>query len=171
MPVPRSLPRIIKLPPEATDGENDFVFLSSVLHANVSLLFPGMTVTGCYQFRVTRNTNLFIEEEEVDDLMSALRGELSTRDYGGSIRLEVAENCPPHMVDYLLDRFNLTKKALYQVNGPVNLHRLSTVPDMIKRPDLQFEPYTQRQLSKKSAKKAFKLFTRQKKDDSLFTHA
>lgn len=168
VPVPRSLPRIIKLPSEATEGDNDFVFLSSVLHANVSLLFPGMTVTGCYQFRVTRNTNLFIDEEEVDDIMSALRGELSTRDYGGAIRLEVADNCPPHMVDYLLDRFNLTEKALYQVNGPVNLHRLSALPDRVNRPDLQFEPYTQRQLTKKSVKKAFKLFTRQKKNDSLF---
>lgn len=169
VPVPRSLPRIIKLPPEATDGENDFVFLSSILHAHVSLMFPGMTVTGCYQFRVTRNTNLFIDEEEVDDIMSALRGELSSRDYGGSIRLEVADNCPPHMVDYLLDRFNLTEQALYQVHGPVNLHRLSTVPDMAQRPDLQFDPFSARQLSRKSPKKGFKLFTRQKKNDSLFT--
>ncbi|BBP46882.1 polyphosphate kinase [Thiosulfatimonas sediminis] len=168
VPVPRSLPRIIKLPPEATEGDNDFVFLSSILHSHVSLMFPGMTVTGCYQFRVTRNTNLFIDEEEVDDIMSALRGELSSRGYGGAIRLEVADNCPPHMVDYLLDRFNLSESALYQVHGPVNLHRLSAVPDMAKRPDLQFEPFSPKLLSKKPVKKSFKLFTRQKKNDSLF---
>lgn len=169
VPVPRSLPRIIKLPPEATDGDNDFVFLSSILHAHVSELFPGMTVTGCYQFRLTRNTNLFIDEEEVEDIMSALRGELSTRDFGGAIRLEVADNCPPHLVDYLLERFNLDESALYQVNGPVNLHRLNAVPDMANRPDLQFPPFAPKKLSKKIPnKKSFKLFMRQKKTDNIF---
>lgn len=170
VPVPRSLPRIIKLPTEATDGENDFVFLSSILHANVSLLFPGMTVTGCYQFRVTRNTNLFIDEEEVDDLLSALRGELSGRQYGGAIRLEVADNCPQHLVDYLLDRFNLDDKDLYKVNGPVNLHRLDSVPGMAERPDLLFSPYSQRSViaKKRPAKNAFKLFRRHKAEESLF---
>lgn len=171
VPVPRSLPRIIKLPEEATDGKNDFVFLSSVLHAHVSELFPGMTVTGCYQFRLTRNTNLFIDEEEVEDIMSALQGELSSRDYGGAIRLEVADNCPPHLIEYLLDRFQLTRKALYQVHGPVNLHRLNAVPDMANRPDLQFEPFSPSKLSKKlPAKKTFKLFSRQKKTDNIFEH-
>lgn len=170
VPVPRSLPRIVKLPPEATDGDNDFVFLSSILHANVSLLFPGMTVTGCYQFRLTRNTNLFIDEEEVDDLMTALRGELSGRDFGGSIRLEVADNCPQHMIDYLLDRFNLTDMALYRVHGPVNLHRLDAVPDMAKRPDLQFAPYSQKNLNGKEApvKQPFRIFSRVKEEQSLF---
>lgn len=170
VPVPRSLPRIIKLPPDATEGENDFVFLSSILHANVSLLFPGMTVTGCYQFRVTRNTNLFIDEEEVDDLLSALRGELSGRQYGGAIRLEVADNCPQHLMDYLLDRFNLEEKDLYKVNGPVNLHRLDSVPGMAERPDLLFTPYSQRSITakKRPSKNAFKLFRRHKEQDSLF---
>lgn len=171
VPVPRSLPRIIKLPTEATDGENDFVFLSSILHANVSRLFPGMTVTGCYQFRVTRNTNLFIDEEEVDDLMSALRGELTGRQYGGAVRLEVADNCPQHMVDYLLDRFKLDKTALYEVNGPVNLHRLDAVPGMANRADLQFSPYTQKSynLKERPSKNAFKIFTRHKEtSDNLF---
>lgn len=169
VPVPRSLPRVIKLPPEATEGENDFVFLSSILHAHVSQLFPGMTVTGCYQFRVTRNTNMFIDEEEVEDIMSALRGELSSRDYGGAIRLEVADNCPSHLVEYLLERFNLNENALYQVNGPVNLHRLNAVPDMANRPDLQFKPFTAHKLSKKLPnKKAFKLFSREKKTENLF---
>lgn len=170
VPVPRSLPRIIKLPPEATDGENDFVFLSSILHANVSLLFPGMTVTGCYQFRVTRNTNLFIDEEEVEDLMAALRGELSGRQYGGAIRLEVADNCPQHLIDYLLDRFNLDEPSLYKVNGPVNLHRLDAVPGMAQRPDLLFTPYKQRVplVKKRPTKHAFKLFTRQKESHQIF---
>lgn len=169
VPVPRSLPRVIKLPPEATNGENDFVFLSSILHANVSRLFPGMTVTGCYQFRVTRNTNLVIDEEEVEDLMSALRGELSGRQYGGSIRLEVANNCPRNMIDYLLDRFQLNEKALFQVNGPVNLHRLNAVPDMANRSDLLFPPYSPKPMNtKRKPRSPFKLFKRQAVTETLF---
>ena len=169
VPVPRSLPRVIKLPPEATEGENDFVFLSSILHANVSRLFPGMTVTGCYQFRVTRNTNLVIDEEEVEDLMSALRGELSGRQYGGSIRLEVADNCPRNIIDYLLDRFQLDEKALFQVNGPVNLHRLSAVPDMANRSDLLFPPYAPKIMNtKRKSRSPFKLFKRQAVTETLF---
>ena len=169
VPVPRSLPRLIKLPPEATDAENDFVFLSSMLHANVSLLFPGMTVTGCYQFRVTRNTNLFIDEEEIDDILSAIRGELSGRDYGGAIRLEVADNCPPHMVDFLLEKFGLTQQQLYQVNGPVNLHRLSAIPDKVERSDLKFDPFSPRNNIDKKRKKGFKLFSGgTKKKSSMF---
>lgn len=167
--VPRSLPRIIKLPPEATDGSNDFVFLSSVLHSNVSNLFPGMTVTGCHQFRLTRNTNLFIDEEEVDDIMSALQGELTGRQYGGAIRLEVSDQCPKNMYEYLLDQFDMNNDQLYMVNGPVNLHRLDAVPDLAKRPDLLFAPYSPRQLSLKKKKQAgFKLFTRSKQPETLF---
>lgn len=167
--VPRSLPRLIKLPPEATDGENDFVFLSSVLHSNVANLFPGMTVTGCYQFRVTRNTNLFIDEEEVDDIMSALQGELYGRQFGDAIRLEVADNCPPAMVEYLMNRFKLDESALYQVRGPVNLHRLDAVPNMVNRPDLLFQPFSARQLTPpKNSKTTFRLFTRKKEADNLF---
>lgn len=166
--VPRSLPRLIKLPSEATDGENDFVFLSSVLHANVATLFPGMTVTGCYQFRVTRNTNLFIDEEEVEDIMRALKGELSGRQFGGAIRLEVADNCPRHMVDYLLDQFQLDEEDLYQVNGPVNLHRLNAVPDMVDRPDLLFTPYSPKQLNQQKPNKSFRLFHRKKEPETLF---
>lgn len=167
--VPRSLPRIVLLPPEATDGENDFVFLSSILHSNVANLFPGMTVTGCYQFRVTRNTNLFIDEEEVEDIMSALQGELYGRHLGDSIRLEVADNCPPAMVDYLLNRFKLDETALYQVRGPVNLHRLDAVPDLANRPDLMFQPYSPRPLMPaKLHKNSFRLFTRKKANESLF---
>lgn len=167
--VPRSLPRLIKLPVEATDGENDFVFLSSILHSNVANLFPGMTVTGCYQFRVTRNTNLFIDEEEVDDIMSALQGELYGRQYGDAIRLEVADNCPPAMVEYLLNRFKLDETALYQVRGPVNLHRLDAVPSLANRPDLLFQPYSPRLLKPaKPTKSSFRLFTRKKEPDNLF---
>jgi len=167
--VPRSLPRIIKLPPEASDGENDFVFLSSMVHGNVSKLFPGMTVTGCHQFRLTRNTNLFIDEEEVDDIMSALQGELTGRQYGDAIRLEVSDQCPKHMYQYLLDQFEMDESQLFQVNGPVNLHRLSAVPNLANREDLLFPAFKQKQpLTQKIKSGPLKLFQRPKKADSIF---
>lgn len=171
VPVPRTLPRVVKVPQEVSGQDNDFVFISSILHANVSMLFPGMTVTGCYQFRVTRNTNLFIDEEEVDDLMKALAGELSTRQYGDAIRLEVADNCPPHLVEFLLERFQLTERELYQVHGPVNLHRLMSVPDMVERPELKFPPFkpsTPLEMPKRS--KGLLFFISRKGPQNIFDH-
>jgi polyphosphate kinase len=147
--VPRSLPRIIELPASLGDGEvKNYVFLSSILHAYVDKLFIGMQVKACHQFRVTRNTNLFVDEEEVDDVATALEGELSSRDYGDPIRLEVSDTCPDELANYLLRQFGLDTRALYQVNGPVNLNRLSTVPDTAGRPDLEFPPYTPAPLPK-----------------------
>jgi polyphosphate kinase len=167
--VPRSLPRIIKLPPEATDGKNDFVFLSSILHSNVSSLFPGMTVTGCHQFKLTRNTNLFIDEEEVLDIKTALQGELSNRGYGGAIRLEVSEQCPKHMYQFLLDQFDMSQEQLYKVNGPVNLTRLNSVPDLANRPDLLFSPFSAKILKgTKNSQQAFKLLVQKKEPKQLF---
>ncbi len=167
--VPRSLPRVIHLPPEATDGANDFIFLSSILHSNVSNLFPGMTVTGCHQFRLTRNTNLFIDEEEVDDIMSALQGELTSRGYGGAIRLEVSDKCPKNMYQYLLDQFDMDPEQLYQVNGPVNLIRLSSISDLANRPDLLFPPFSPKTFNpKKISDGSFKLLSRKKSPEKLF---
>ncbi len=140
---PRALPRVIPLPPEATgSGPYDFVFLSSVIHAFVDELFPGMNVTGCYQFRVTRNSDLYVDTEEVDDLLRAVEGELPQRRYGEAVRLEVADNCPQDMVDFLLKTFELDEEALYQVNGPVNLNRLMQVYDLVDRPELKFPAFT-----------------------------
>ena len=166
--VPRSLPRLIKLPSDATDGDNDFVFLSSIIHAYVSYLFSGMTVTGCHQFRLTRNTNMFIDEEEVDDIMSALQGELPSRHYGGATRLEVSSQCPKNMYQYLLDQFDIDEQQLYQVGGPVNLHRLNAVPDLVNRPDLLFSPYKQKNLFIKQKKTGpLRFFKKNKTPDSL----
>lgn len=139
--VPRSLPRVIELPSELGEGKN-FVFLSSILHAHVDELFPGMQVTECHQFRLTRNTNLFVDEEEVDDVAAALEGELSHRDYGDPIRLEVSDTCPPGMSEYLLAQFAISPDALYQVAGPVNLPRLSAVPDLAGRTDLEYPAFS-----------------------------
>lgn len=141
VPAPRSLPRLIRIPDEICDDGNDnFVFLSSMIHAHVSDLFPGMKATGCYQFRVTRNADMEVDED-VDDLALALKGELLLRRYGDEVRLEVADNCPRHLIDYLLQKFELGEEDLYEVNGPVNLARMFTD---VKRPRLRYAPFTPR---------------------------
>jgi len=140
---PRALPRVIQLPPnEANNGPHDFIFLSSIIHAYVDTVFPGMKVTGCYQFRVTRNSDLYVDEEEIDDLLRAMEGELASRRYGATVRLESADDCPPDLSDYLLQKFNLSHDYLYEVNGPVNLNRLIAVCDLVDRPDLKFNSFT-----------------------------
>ncbi|MCK5720430.1 MAG: polyphosphate kinase 1 [Thiomargarita sp.] len=139
---PRSLPRIIKFPSDLSKQPYCFTFLSSILHAFVENLFPGMKITGCYQFRVTRNSDLFVDEEEIDDLLRALEGELLGRRYGDSVRLEVPDNCPDTMINFLLKQFKLTKQDLYQVNGPVNLNRLLPLADMVDCPELKYPSFT-----------------------------
>lgn len=140
---PRSLTRLIHLPDELSQQQGDsYVFLSSVMHAFVSELFEGLKVLGCYQFRVTRNSDLFLDDEEIDDLMRALEGELASRRYGDSVRLEVANNCPDELVSYLLQQFGLSAVDLYRVNGPVNLNRLSQTYDLVDRADLKYLPFS-----------------------------
>ena len=139
---PRALPRIINIPAEFAAGPYEFVFLSSIIHAHVSDLFPGMRVTGCYQFRVTRNSELFVEDEEVEDLLRALEGELHQRRFGDAVRLEVASDCPNQMTSLLQHEFGLGEADIYRCNGPVNLQRMMAVPDMIDRPDLKFPAFT-----------------------------
>ncbi|HEX2055748.1 MAG TPA: polyphosphate kinase, partial [Nitrospiraceae bacterium] len=140
--VPRLLPRVIHIPPQVTKRPHDFVFLSSIIHAYVRDLFPGMEVSGCYQFRVTRNSNLFVDEEAVEDLRQAMEGELPSRRFGNEVRLEVADNCPDETVRFLMEEFQLSRQDVYQCNGPVNLHRLITIPDLVDRPDLKYRPFT-----------------------------
>ncbi len=139
---PRSLSRLIELPAELSDAPYTFVFLSSVIHAHVDRLFPGMKVTGCHQFRVTRDSDLFVDEEEVDDLMRALKGELHARRLGDTVRLEVADSCPDEMALFLLRQFKLGEKDLYRVNGPVNLNRLVAIHELVDRDDLKYPPFT-----------------------------
>ena len=144
---PRALPRLIQLPEETGGGPYDFVFLSSVIHAFGDELFTGMKVTSTHQFRVTRNSHLFVDEEEIDDLLRALEGELPSRRYGDAVRLEVADNCPEDLMDYLRKTFKLEPEDVYQVNGPVNLNRLQAIIDLVERPDLKYSPFTPRLLA------------------------
>ena len=142
---PRSLPRIIQLPERASGGEHDFVFLSAVLSAFVDELFPGMDVKGAYQFRVTRNSELFVDEEEVENLALALRDELIGRGYLRAMRLEIASDCPKPIVRTLLQNFELPENAVYRIQGPVNLNRAIEIYDLVQGPDLKFPPYQSRQ--------------------------
>ncbi len=139
---PRVLPRVIKLPAGVAEGENDFIFLTSILHTHVHELFSGMQVLGCYQFRATRNSDLFVDEEEVKNLRTALQGELPQRHLGDAVRLEIADNCSKNMVQFLLQQFELEDDDLYLVNGPVNLVRLMNVPEQVARPDLKFKAFS-----------------------------
>jgi polyphosphate kinase len=143
---PRSLPRIIQLPERVSGGEYDFVFLSAVLSEFVHELFPGMDVRGAYQFRVTRNSELIVDEEEVENLALALRDELAGRGYLRAVRLEIAANCPKAIVRTLLQNFDLPENAVYRIDGPVNLNRVSQIFDLVQRPDLKFPTFQQRQL-------------------------
>ena len=138
---PRSLPRFIQIP--ATDkGAQHFVLLSSIIHAYVEDLFPGMKVAGCYQFRVTRNSDLYVDEEEIDDMLRAVQGELASRRYGDAVRLEVAAECPEDTMAFLLSEFELAPEDLFTVEGPVNLSRLDALYDMVDRPELKYPSFT-----------------------------
>ena len=137
---PRILPRVVKMPSELCDGNEGFVFLSSILHAHVHKLFLGMEVKGCHQFRLTRDSDLTVDDDDLENLRTAIQSELRDREYGDGVRLEVADTCPQHICQFLLDQFKLKPSEVYQVEGPVNLVRLNAVPDLVDRPDLKFAP-------------------------------
>lgn len=142
IPAPRLLPRVIRVPEDVGGPGDNFIFLSSMIHAHADDLFPGMKVKGCYQFRLTRNADLSVDAEDVEDLARALRGELFSRRYGDAVRLEVVDTCPKHLRDHLLKQFGLTENELYQVNGPVNLTRLFSITGLDSHPELQYTPFT-----------------------------
>jgi polyphosphate kinase len=135
---PRSLPRIIRIPKSHSGGPDDFVFLSSILHEYIDELFPGMKVRGCYQFRVTRNSELFVDEEEIEDLARALEGELMERGFAEAVRLEIADNCPDPVARYLATKFGIDVPDIYRCNGPVNLNRMVAICELTDRPDLKY---------------------------------
>jgi polyphosphate kinase len=141
---PRSLPRIIRLPEHlGSPGQHQYVFLSSIIRVHVAELFPGLEVDGCYQFRVTRNSNLYVDEEEISDLVHVLEGQLQASRHGAAVRLEVSHECPEDLQEFLLDHFSLDEHDMYLVDGPVNLNRLSTISDIEDQPELLYPPFTQ----------------------------
>ena len=167
--VPRVLPRVIKLPANLTDGQQAFVLLTSVIRAHLEDLFPGRKVEAFSQFRVTRDSDLEVDEEEIANLRHALRTGLTTRHFGRAVRLEVVNTCPAELSEFLLEQFDLPAAALYRVNGPVNLVRLNELIDQTDAADLRFAPYepawpTGRLPRHKS------IFERLKKGDVLLHH-
>lgn len=164
VPAPRSLPRVVRLPNELTGGEEHYILLSAIIHQHISDLFPGMTATGCYQFRVTRNADLTLAAD-VDDLAVALKDELSSRRFGRAVRLEVAKNTPPKLSQYLLKHFDLDPIHLYQVDGPVNLTRLLANFDI---PELRFKPY--QPVIPKALRQPHQIFDVLSKRDYLLHH-
>ncbi|MGA9342420.1 MAG: polyphosphate kinase 1 [Rhodanobacteraceae bacterium] len=141
---PRSLPRIIRLPTEVAAVHYEFAFLSSILPEFMDELFPGMQVKGSYQFRVTRNSELVVDEAEIENLALALRDELKGRAYARAVRLEIADNCPKGITRLLMQNFELTDGDVYRCQGPVNVSRIDSVYDQIDRADLKFAAFTPR---------------------------
>ena len=171
VPAPRSLPRVIRLPDELTGGKEHHVMLSAVIHEHIGELFPGMNVTGCHQFRLTRNADLDLADD-VDDIAKALEGELENRRFGDKVRLEVTTDCPTPISDYLLNEFELHDNQLYRVNGPVNLTRLLFDFNI---PKLRYQPFThivpkpfRRELDKLD--KSTSIFSAMRKGDVLVHH-
>lgn len=139
---PRSIPRVIHLPSELCGDAHYFVYLSSIITAHVNSLFPGMEISGCYSFRLTRNSDLFLREEEIDDLAKALQREIFSRHYGHVVRLEIEKNCPEKIVDFLLQKYHLRHEDTYYCDGPVNIQRYLTAINTLDRPDLNYPPFT-----------------------------
>ena len=162
---PRSIPRVIQMPARISPSPYSLVILSTFMQAFVHELFPGMAVTGCYQFRVTRNSDLFVSDDDISDLRESLKGELSTRHLGDAVRLEISSDIPEHLMKYLRRSCDLNQEDCYRVDGPVNLNRLMQVADIVDRADLKFPTHIPRQLTINGS-----IFEHLKKEDVLLHH-
>ncbi|WP_397475937.1 polyphosphate kinase 1 [Pusillimonas sp.] len=141
---PRALPRVMRVPSEIAGVEHGYIILTSLISEFVGELFPGLEVNGCYQWRVTRNSDLFVDEEEITNLRLALQGELSQRNFGAAVRLEIDHEMPARLERYLQQEFSLQAHDTYRVDGPVNLSRLMQLCNLVDRPDLLFSEYRPR---------------------------
>lgn len=166
--VPRSLPHIIELPIELSQDGRSFVFISSIIHFFMAEIFVGMTVMESYQFRLTRNSDIFLDEEETDDLLRAVQGELAYRQYGDEVRLELTDSCPAELEQFLLQRCEIKERDLYRISGPVNLNRYSDLFDLIKDPQYYFKPFVQ--AMPKLPKRTNSYFEVLQKQDILLHH-
>jgi polyphosphate kinase len=138
--VPRILPRLLTYKP-GDQGIYRYIFIGNLIQMHVGSLFHGVKVKGAYQFRVTRNSDLYLDEEETVNLLKTIEYELRNRNRGNAVRLEVQQDCPRHIADQLLQTFKLTDDDLYQVDGPINFPRLMPVISEVNRPDLKFRPF------------------------------
>jgi polyphosphate kinase len=167
--VPRVLPRVIRMPAPLCGGQQGFVLLTSVIRAHLDELFPGRTVASFSQFRVTRDSDLEVDEDDVTNLRQALRTGLSTRHFGRAIRLEVVSTCPEELTNFLRDQFDLPEGAMYKVNGPVNLVRLNQLIDQAEADHLRFPPF-EAQWPAKALPRGSLIFERLREGDVLLHH-
>ena len=165
---PRSLPRIIRIPAEVSGAGDHFVFLAELLQAFADLMFPGFKVVGSYQFRVTRNSELIVEEAEVENLALALSEELIGRGYARPVRLEIANDCPKAITAMLIHNFQLEETDVYRCDGPVNIIRAGLIYDWLDRPELKFPRFNpQLPAALESARNKFDLISQR---DVLLHH-
>ena len=140
--VPRSLPRLFEIKSKMSDGRRSFVLLSTVIELELARLFPGREVVGDSQFRVTRDSDLWVDEQEMTNLRHALAGELRRRPYGPAVRLEINADCGESVMTLLTRHFKLEAHEVYRVDGPVNLARLAALAEATDHPELRFAPFT-----------------------------
>jgi polyphosphate kinase len=167
--VPRVLPRVIRLPDDICDGRQGFVLLTSVIRAHLHALFPGRRVVAFSQFRVTRDSDLEVDEDDVTNLRQALRSGLTLRHFGQAIRLEMVSTCPEDLQRFLLEQFGLPKVALYLVNGPVNLVRLNQLIDQASADHLRFAAVEPR-WPESRLPRGQSIFTRLREDGDVLLH-
>lgn len=165
--VPRLLPRLIRLPREEETRRIDFVFLADLVQAHIPELFRGYRILDSAAFRITRNSDLYLDEEEADDLLVAIQDELQNRRKGDTVRLEIEHDAAPQLVKRLQSIYNLNENQIYPVNGPVNLNRLLGLYSAIPRPDLKFPPF---QPIDHSFEEFDTLFSEIRQRDLLFHH-
>lgn len=139
---PHTLPRIIRLPSELCGEGSNFVYLSSIIKTHIHSFFPGMEISGCYPFRLTRNSDIMLRDEEEEDLAAAVQRELFSRHYGHVVRLEIDKQCPDTITDFLLQKYHLRHDDVYHCDGPVNLQRYLSTINKINRPDLNYPAFT-----------------------------
>jgi polyphosphate kinase len=167
---PRALTRIVRIPSDISGNADgySFVFLSSIIHAFINELFNGMTVKHCHQFRVTRNSDLYVDDDAVDDLFNAVQGELAMRHYGDEVRLEIDTHCPQETIEFLAARFGLSENQIFPVSGLVNINRIQDIVNIIDRADLKFKSYKSSIPQELGRKKNY--FDAIKKQDILLHH-
>ena len=167
VPVPRILPRLVRIEKKSGRGDT-FVFLSEVVRHFVADLFPGHDAIGAWAFRITRNSHLYVDEEEIENLLLSIEEELHNRRKGAAVRLEIDDEVEEEVLNNLLTAINLQKEDVVRIRGPINLYRLMKLPDMVDRPDLKFEPFEARVPAALGMRK--NLFSELAKRDFLLHH-
>ncbi|MBZ5705232.1 MAG: polyphosphate kinase 1 [Acidobacteriia bacterium] len=163
--VPRSLPRLVRLPSEGTD---DFIFLADLVAFHASRMYHGYDIVSSAAFRVTRNSNLYLAEEESRSLLESVRTELHNRRKGDAVRMEIESDADPEIVERLRTNFELEPWQVFPVNGPVNLSRLFNLYEQTEHPELKFKPFAPREL--RLTAKSQDLFEELRRHDVLLHH-